>query len=250
MMVVFSHIHASGRFDQSPTLFKKGLDHYRKISSIITVTEVDRNTRAHYLTSDGWEGVWGDKGPRDDCGITWDKNVWEKVWANTKTVSRARYVNERHVLADTTEAAFAVLQHKESGKVVLFGSLHTPHGMQDELRSHNVHSDVAIAFVKITNGYRRWARFFAKRFNVDAVALSADWNLNIRVLWARTWLLRYARAGGYKLNWTGNYPTRGTHGKEIIDATLYKGMNMKHLPKILPTQPGDDHTGYVQAFNL
>lgn len=249
-MTVFSHVHASGRFDQSPGQFAEGLKAYRKISSIITVTEVDRNTRARMLASGEWAGVWGDKGPRDDCGITWDPAVWKKLWAGTVTVAKNRYRNERHVLADTTEAAYAVLEHKETGKVIVFGSLHTPHGMQDELRLNKVHTDVGLAYVAIAHGYLRHARRLGKKYNATAYALSADWNLNVRTLWVRGWFRTYGRALGLKLNWTGNLPSRGTHGKEIIDATLYKGMNMNKLPRVLPKSPGDDHVAYQQSFKF
>lgn len=248
-MTVFSHVHASGRFNQSPSDFAKGLTGYRKVASVITVTEVDRNTRAKLLASEGWQGVWGDKGPRDDCGISWDPTVWSKIWADTVTLSHARYKNDRGDLADTTEAAFAVLKHKETGKVVLWGSLHTPHGMQEDLRN-GTKSDVAIAFISITRAYRRHSRKLEKQYDVDAVSLSADWNLNIRNEWANRYLTTYARVFKLKLNWTGNFPAWGTIGRQIIDATLYKGMNMKTLPKLLPRNAGDDHVAYKEAFNL
>lgn len=247
-MTRFSHIHASGRFNQSPAEFAVELKAYRAMASVITLTEVDKNTRATLLDENGWDGVWGDKGPRDDCGVSWDKTVWEKVWAGTVTVSPKRYKNDRGWLADTTEAAYAVLKHKVSGDVVVFGSLHTPHGMQDELRKGQIKSDVGIAYVSIVNGYRRHARRLEKQYKATAVALSGDWNLNLRSAWVRVWLNRYSRVLGLKVNWTGNLPRAGTHNKEIIDATLYKGLRLAAFPNILRKYKGNDHVAYKNVF--
>lgn len=248
-MTTVPHVHASGRFNQSVEDFKKNISAYRKISSVVTVTEVDRNTRARVLASEGWAGIWGDKGPRDDCGITWNPEVWSKVYADTITVSPRRYKNERGWVTDTTEAAYAVLENKETGEVVVWGSLHTPHGMQEDLRNGKG-SDVALAFISIIRGYRRHARKLYTQYNAGAMSLSADWNLNLKNAWANKYLTTYARVLKLKLNWTGNFPSWGTHGKEVIDATLYKGMNQKELPELLPRAEGDDHRAYKNTFRM
>lgn len=244
------HIHASGRFDQSARLLESSLVSYRKKASVISVTEVDDNARARLLKDDDWGGVYGNKGPRDDCGLTWDKAVWEKVWAGTITVSPKTYVNDRGWKVDTTEAAYAVLRHKATGQIGVFGSVHTPHGMQTELRAEKVRSDVALAYVSITRGFRREAQRLMRKYNATFQVLSGDWNLNVRQLWVRAWFATYMKSVGLKMNWKPPYPVRGTHGKEIIDASLYKGLTLLGKSVVLANQPGDDHTGFKNRFRL
>lgn len=248
-LLTFVHIHASGRFSESAEAFKVAVLRYMRRCSVLTVTEVDANTRAKMLREPHWEAIWGDKGPRDDCGVAWDTRVWEKVWAGTVTVAPNRYRNERHVLAGATAAAYAVLRHRITGKIYVFGSLHTPHGMQTELREGKIHSDVALAYVAIVRGFRREARKLANQYAADGQVLSGDYNVNIRQLWARAYVAAYAKIGGFRLNWHAPLPKRGTHGPEIIDLTFYKGLELTDGPTPLPLDPHDDHGAYEQEFS-
>lgn len=244
--VPIGHINAAGRFDQSPQAFGDSLDHYRTLADVITVTEVDRNARARLLDSKTWAGIWGDRSPRDDCGITWNTHTARKVWAGTLPLSHRTYVNERGNRTGITAAAFAVLDH--DGARVVWGSAHTPHGMQDELRRDRVRTDVGRAYVSITDAYLRRGLALAQTHAADAIVLSADMNLNLRAAWVRAWFAAYRIKARLHLNWRQPYPHRGTHGTELIDATLYRGLTLTAPPRLLPPAPGDDHTAYLEEF--
>lgn len=249
--VTFDHVHSSGRFDEKPAAFELALDRYRKHASVITVTEVDDNARARMLNTPGWKAVFGNKGPRDDCGIAWDTAVWEELWSGTVDVSDLTYINERGNRTGKTAAAYAVLRHRATGIIVVWSVVHTPHGMQPELRARKIRSDVGRAYISITTGTKRVSKHLARLWAADAEALSGDWNLNIRLLWARMWLRAYATAARLQVNWTGDLPARGapgTHGGEVIDATLYRGLRLVSGPTILPRDPDDDHTAYAEKF--
>lgn len=241
------HVHASGRFDQSVSAFEDGLRGYRAVSSLITVTEVDNDKRARELKAAGWDGVWGNLSPRDDCGISWLEKDWGRVWAGTLELSHRRYKNERGKITGRTAGAFAVLDHA-SGKRGVIASAHTPHGMQAELQHDRVKTDVALAYVSITRAYRTRALALARRHDADFVILNADWNLNVRLAWVRAWFRTYRRGTGLRLNWTPPYPVRGTHGHELIDATLYRGLSLAAPSSIMSPNKDDDHVAYLNVF--
>lgn len=240
----FTNTHCAGRFDQSVAWFDQQINAMEDDCQSLGVTEIDKNARARQLKNPNWFGGWGDKGGRDDCGIAVDKTKFEVVWFETHTVSHSTYINERGDETDTTEAAFLVARDRVTGELVLFGELHTPHGMGPELRADKVRSDVARAYVQITNGYLRRAKQLMKQHKIKYAALSGDWNLNFRFAWVR----KYFRENftGWKMNWSYlDLPDHGTHGKEIIDGTLLKNLKPKWR-KMLRRSKGDDHSGYTE----
>lgn len=246
----FTHVHSSGRFDESAAAFRLAVLMYAALCVALTVTEVDRNARARVLQMPGWNGTWGDKGPRDDCGITTKKSDLTVIHEETWTLSHRRYVNERHELADTTEAAFQVCQDVETGEPVLLGSVHTPHEhlvLAEQLRTNHVHTDVALAYVDIVDGYFRRARELMHEYKIRHAALSGDWNLDFRQAWVRAWFAKHHPA--WTLNWDPKHlPAKGTHGREIIDATFLFGLVVVGQPRLVKRDPKDDHGAYVQTL--
>jgi len=242
----FENTHCAGRFDQSVKLFDTQMDTMMAFSDAIGVTEIDKNARARQLKAPGWDAIWGNKGPRDDCGITIRKEKFEVVYEETYTCSHATYVNDRGNRTDSTEAAFQIVKDKKTGELVLLGEVHTPHGMGPELRKDNVRSDVARAYVQITRAYLRRARILMKKFKVKLAALSGDWNLDFRLAWVRAWFRKFF--GGWKMNWSyPGLPIDGTHGNRVIDGTLLKGLKPVKR-RILRRAPGDDHNGYTERL--
>lgn len=249
-VTIVRHVHASGRFNQSPADFDRALNRFRREkASVITVTEIDNDARAKMLDAPGWSSTYGDKGPRDDCGIAWQDAVWTKVFGNTLPLSHRTYVNERGDRTGVTAGAFAVLEH-HNGRRVLWGSMHTDHGMQDELRQDRIRSDLALAYMSITRSFRGRAVSLAQERKADAMVLSADWNLNIRAAWVRAWFAAYRKGTGLRLNWQPPYPHRGTHGTELIDASLYRGLVLAKPSVVLAPDQGDDHTAFLNVFDL
>lgn len=244
VLLGFDNIHCAGRFDQSVVAFDHQMDSMMDEAHAVGVTEIDKNARARHLNPPGWDGVWGDKGPRDDCGITTLKSKFRTIHEETYTTSHHTYVNERGHKTDTTEAAFKVVEDTDSGELVLLGELHTPHGMGPQLRADKVRSDVARAYVDISRGYLRRANQLMRKYKIKYAALSGDWNLNFRFAWVRAYFRQ--NFAGWQLNW--NYlglPDHGTHGPEIIDGTLLRRLKPTHR-EMLKRFTGDDHSGYLE----
>lgn len=243
-LLEFDNTHCAGRFDQSVSLFDAQMDAMRSYSHAVGVTEIDKNARARKLQVPGWNAIWGDKGPRDDCGITTKKSKFKVVYEETHTCSHATYVNERGWKVDSTECAFQVVQDLDTGELVLLGELHTPHGMAPELRGNKIHSDVAKAYLDIAKAYLRRAKRLMKEYKIKYAALSGDWNLNFRFAWVRTWFRHFFV--GWKMNWTyKGLPDSGTHGRDIIDGTLLKRLKPIRR-RMLQRVKGDDHSGYTE----
>lgn len=247
MLLSFRNTHCAGRFDQSVALFDGQVAEMQRDSDAVGVTEIDKNARARQLLSPGWNAIWGNKGPRDDCGITTSESKFKVLHEETYTCSHAQYINERHEKTDTTECAFQVVQDLETDEIVVLGEVHTPHGMGPELRADRVRSDVARAYLDITRAYLRRARQLMRKYKAKYAALSGDWNLNFRFAWVRSWFRK--NFAGWKMNWEylGALPGSGTHGHEIIDGTLLKGLKPVKR-KMLRRIAGDDHNGYTELL--
>lgn len=247
------HTHTSGRFNVGASVYEHWLDAYMSGSDLITATEVDNNQRARCLLEPGWGATYGDKSPRDDCGIAWRRDVAEKLWAETMPLSRFRYQNDRGWTTGTTYGAFGAFVLEEARLGV--GVMHTPHGMQTELRNSlrrdaKVRGDVGQAYVAITDAAEHHMAAIAKEHKLDALLLCADWNLDLRQTWVHEWFHQYTAGTGLHLNWRPPYPTRGTHGHEIIDAALFKGMKLIGGPKLRLRDASSDHTAWAEEFRL
>lgn len=244
-MLSFRNTHCAGRFDQSVALFDNQVIEMQSDSDAVGVTEIDRNARARQLLNPGWNAIWGNKGARDDCGITVRTSKFKVLHEETYTCSHRTYINERKTRTDTTEAAFMVVQDTVTGEVVVLGELHTPHGMGPELRANQVRSDVALAYVDISQAYLKRGKQLMKKFKASYAALSGDWNLNFRFAWVRAWFRK--NFAGWKMNWSYLQMTTGTHGREIIDGTFLKGLKPVKR-KMLRRVAGDDHSGYTELL--
>ena len=242
----FTEVNVSGRFTQTPTQFAHQLAPYRAIASLIAGSEVDNPHRSRVLLVPGWGSVFGDISGRDDCFVTWDQTIWREVWADTKPLSHRTYIDERGHRTGITAGAFAVLDHRETGYRLVKGYAHTPHGMQDDLRSGHVRTDVGLAYLSITRSFRNRALHLQRRFDADGIDISADWNLNAANAWVRAWFHAYRHGTGLALNWRPPYPDRGTFGGMFVDATLYsrRTLSLSRPSTVLPRAQGDDHCAY------
>lgn len=240
---MFIHTHASGRFTATPAEEEAALDDYMSHSAMVTVTEVDANLRARCLKEPGFLAVFGDKGPRDDCGIALRLSVFKVLDSGTETLSELRYKTEQGKLSDTTEGAYAVVREKATNKIGVTVVVHMPHGMQDQLRTGRITSDVAKAYRDILRGARRLANRLARKFKAHWTMIVGDWNLNIKKPWVQTYLR--AAFPNFKVNWRPPFPMRGSFMLSIIDLALLRGANVTR-PTLLPHRVGFDHVAWRQ----
>jgi hypothetical protein len=242
----FTHTHASGRFTATPGQVEAAIDDYMANSDLVTVTEVDANIRARCLNEKGWHAVFGDKGPRDDCGLAVRDTAFALVKGGTETLSPLRYMTEAGHLSDTTDGAYAVLRHRNAKTVGVVVVVHMPHGMQEELRKNRITSDVAKAYRDILRGARRLANRLARQFSATWTMIVGDMNLNIKKSWVQAYLKQ--NFPNYQVNFTKPYPPRGTFMASIIDLALLRGIKVRGRPVILFRKAGFDHVGWRQIL--
>lgn len=243
--MTFVHIHASGRYTASPGQVEEAMDDYMAHADMVTVTEVDNNLRARTLREEGWQAVFGNKGPRDDCGLSIRRSKFVLLEGGTQTLSHRVYRTEAGHMSDTTEGAYAVVREKAgvTGVVVV---VHMPHGMQEDLRNGGPDDDVAKAYRSILRGARRLANQLARAWRVEWTMIVGDWNLNIRAAWVREFLKE--EFPNFHINFSRPYPRQGTFGDGIIDLAMLRGCKAVLGPKVLPQYPGFDHVGWKETL--
>lgn len=243
----FEHVHASGRFTATPAEEEAALDDYMRRADLLTTTEVDANLRARCLREPGFIGVFGNKGPRDDCGFAIRRSRFDLLEGGTKTLSPLRYMTEQGHLSDTTEGAYGVLKDKSTRLVGVLVVVHMPHGMQDALRKGAVGDDVAKAYRDILRGAKHLANGLARNHQADWTMIVGDWNLNVKSVWVPVYLK--AQFPTYHVNFKRPFPHRGTFGSSLIDLAMLRGLLVvKGNPRILSHKVGFDHVGWAQTI--
>jgi hypothetical protein len=255
-MQTFRHIHSSGRFDATKPSFLKALNSYVVKASIITVTEVHLERREAIMRevakAHNYGVVTGDHSARDDCGIMYDKEVWEYVTGFTrKTVPDGAYRQVDGTPVQAAYAVFAILRHKVSKKKILVTVAHLPPTVEVNGRFSPGRS-VSRARAWRT-GHKNWKNawnLIARNHEVDGVMIVADWNLNIKSYAVRTFLQSLQR--GMTLVWgNGPYPSGGTHGRRIIDHTWVRGaVKRVARPQLMQDDNSSDHRPYIELLGL
>lgn len=237
----FKHIHLSTRYDRSTDVLRRVVASYiRHDASIMTFTEVDTEKREKVLRQfEGWGFVAGDKTGRDDCGIMWNEEEWTVL--HKETINVAKY------MAGNIGAAYAVLEHKDTGKAIVVSVVHLPSSVEGHGR---VAGGRAAEWFLARRNWVKHAKALRKRFGAKSIMLVADWNLDLKKKWVR--VLIKAQHPRFKWLWK-NWPVVGTHGNRLIDFTLIKGgLRMVKHPEIHGMTRASDHRAYEEtlAFNL
>ena len=240
------HDHLSGRFTATHDQEEAALDAAMAHSHEVTTTEVSANVRARCLREPGWWAVFGDKGPRDDCGVAGRTDRLELLEGDTEVLSDLTYVTERGRQSARTVGAYAVTRDHATGKVGVTVVVHMPHGMQDELRTGRIVSDVARAYRDIVKGTRRLANRLARKWEATWTMIVGDLNINIKRAWTRAYLL--AQFPNFRPNWSPPYPGAGTWGPLIIDVGLLRRIRVVSGPRVQPRHAGFDHHGFEEAL--
>lgn len=241
---LFQHDHLSGRYTASRAQEEQALDEIMLRSDLVTTSEVSRGLLARCLKEPGFTAIFGNKGPRDDCGIAVRNMRFKVLDGGTETLSPLTYMTESFGMSDTTEGAYAVLRDKHNSRVGVVVVVHMPHGMQDDLRTGAFGSDVARAYRDILKGARRLANGLARDHHADWTMIVGDWNLNIKRLWVQAYLKM--QFPSYRVNFSKPYPLKGTFGPGIIDLALLRDIEEATQPRILARHKGFDHRGWLQ----
>lgn len=244
---VLEHDHLSGRYTATTREQEVAFDEIMSDETdLLTTTEVDKNSRARCLREKGWWSVFGDKGPRDDCGIAGRRERLERLYGDTTVLSDLTYKTERGTQSSRTVGAFAVVKDKRTGLTGVVAVAHLPHGMQDEIRTGKIRSDVARAYRDIVRGLKREANRLARVWKAAWTMIVGDFNIDVKRLWVQAYLKRTFPT--YKVNWTRPFPTAGTFGGRIIDLAMLRGLRVRRGPKIEPRHEGFDHRGFSEGL--
>lgn len=252
----FTHIHSSGRYDATRKSFVNALSRYVKQASIITVTEVHLERRENIMREVGMLNnfgvVTGDGSARDDCGIMYDREVWECLAEFTKQILPAgAYSRADGVEVQAAYAAFAVLRHKVSKKKILVSVAHLPPTVEFKGRfSGSRSAQRARAWRTAHRNWRAAWNDAARQHRVDGVMIVADWNLNIKSWPIRVFLQRLQP--GMRAVWgNGPFPGAGTLGKRIIDHTWIRGVIGRwSKPYLLIDDNSSDHRPYGEVLTI
>lgn len=244
----FTHVHSSSRFDRSVGSLEKAIETYIEEGSLVTFTEVAFPWRERALVEvPRWGYILGDKSMRDDCGIIYDKTVWRKVSGYTKVVLQPMFWKANGEKVEPTGAAFAVLEHKETGNRLLVTVCHLPAGVEGPSGLAGLPNRVAAWREAHRNWNKEWNRL-AKEQHVDAILVTADWNLNIK----RKVLLPLFKAIHPGMTLVFKYkhiPAGGTHGKRWIDFSFIRGkLKVVKYPQLLKDDASSDHRPFAETY--
>jgi hypothetical protein len=244
----FVHDHQSGRFTASDAEEREMVNESLAHCDLFTTTEISKNSQARALRAPGFSSVFGNKGPRDDCGIAARRDRFRVIDKGTETLSERTYMTESFGMADTHEGAYMVIEDKraETKSIGVVVVVHMPHGMQDDLRLGRPGSDVAKAYRSIMRGARRLATRLRRKYRSTWVMIVGDWNINVKAPWVNLFLKGVFPT--YHVNFRPPYPARGTFGGLVIDFALLQGIDNPRNPLIGGVDPGFDHRGWRQLL--
>lgn len=242
----FKHTHSSGKFNAPAGPLNAAALTYAKTASILTFTEVDKESRERALRVPGFEVLATDHGAKDDSAIVYDRAVWTKIYHKPVLVGTHLFKLGGH-LSSPLWAQVAVLEHNVTKNRVAIGVCHFPSGVEGDL-AHKRRTDRVAAWFQATGKLRKHLNKIKRQYKCDGVILSADWNINFKRAWARAlvktkfpfWNLTWAKSG---------IPARGTHGSRLIDGAVLKGLKVLQA-FVNPDDPSSDHTPWSEVIQI
>jgi hypothetical protein len=206
MDLTFAHLHSSNWYGSSPAQLHKAVTRYIRLGyDLITLTEVEAEAREDVLRSfEGW-GAWtGDLGNRNDCAIMWDQSVWRLEFRENAPITNMTSPRAGGGRTDRVAATLAVLVHISTGYTLLLTDAHMPSSVQS--RGGLTKGQRGAVWLSCAYGWRKLWNKRARQYGVDAVMAVADWNIDLRLLWAR--LLMKSTFPTMKSTWGTNFPPR------------------------------------------
>lgn len=243
----FKHVHSSSRFDRSVESLLNATHKYQREGSIITYTEVQYEPRENALRKiEGWGFVAGDESPHNDGGILFDRSVWTLKYSENFKATNKTFFKTGGGRTQPAYATIAVLEHKETGKVIAVLVVHLPSSVEGDLSRKDSTFRTLSWFDSFSNTRKR-LRAVAKAEHADAMLYIADYNVDFKKAWVRA--LIKTLAPRYKNAWTRTNIAGGTLGRRIIDATLMRGnVDVVGSARLLDNDASSDHRPYVEEL--
>lgn len=246
----FTFVQSSQWLPASPAVLERGTDLVLKQNpDVVAFTEIYTKQRSDRLAERGFDSQ---QKPGTDPGIDWRSKTWKKLYAETLPVTTDTYYSVlQHHETKPEEAAFVVLEHADSGHRLLLAANHFPPnveghdgpgGIWDQHMSNRWQA--TISSIKGIQEHRRMLR---KEFDLDAVILTADWNLHILRPAVRTWI--ESQFPMMEPNFGPNYNGPGTLQSRVVDFSLARGLETLGDPTV-QSIPSSDHRTVFTKFRF
>jgi hypothetical protein len=215
-----------------------------------TVVRVTETTHVHPAAPKGWARVWFSKPGAYECSLYYDVSEWAHIDSSAEQIAQTRYALGGKALKPALHALCVLLEHRATGKRVLFVTIHEPSAIEEFLAGDpgagNKYPRIRALFEGLT-GTRRAVRKYRKAHGRFATVIGADWNLDVHKPWVRAFLK--AHFPSYRLSWHA-LPNGGDHGNRLISASLYsRGLITKGSVLGRHTKPFD-HARFTTEYRF
>lgn len=245
--------HTSGRYDRTPSSLRALVEKLivRHQRNVLSLTEVSKESREQALRDvaqeHNWSVVTGDRGGMDDCAIMWDRDEFSHVASGTHVLSGYTYDAKG---GGVVYAAWAVIQNS-AHKRLLEIAAHMASGVDREGGLNGAVQRVR-KWRKDSRALKAMWNELADKYDVDAIDVTCDWNVNIRLTFYRLLFKRKYPGMTLALPPRKNLPEIGTLGSRIIDFSFTRG-TIRRVPgtyHILPRDDASDHRPFIQDYDL
>lgn len=209
-------VHMSSRWDRSPRSLELAVGEAMDHADLLTVTEVDIESRGRALKRVATEAGW--ILCRAPGGAPSEVALLIRPEAYTLLDWRVRIVAPDTGAGLAPAALVAAVRHRESGRVLIVATSHLPSGVEGSWRKRTRR---VLAHQLAVRRIRRLVRGAYRVHRAHAWYFAADWNLDLHRRWVRTWI---------RSTWPGSQlPTHAvaaaTHaGGRLIDWTLSRNI--------------------------
>lgn len=207
-------LHASGRYDRPPSTLRRDLTRWRGMSDIVTLTEVGAPGRKAALHRSGWTLTSGKGEARGESAIVHNRAKWQRRRKYVAPITKGGGIGR---LKAPVYAVTAVLQRRNTGKLLIVTTAHLPAHVETMLRL-GVKAQPANAW---RQAVKAWAAHIADvraEFPDAELWIVADWNVDAGRQFARDLVRKEFHDAG--LNVRIARTPQGTHGKRTIDFAL------------------------------
>lgn len=222
--MAFYYVHHSGRFDRTPQALVAGFENDRvnHKAEIIAFTEVDAENRFNALKNHATEIGWEFYRPgetQDDVAFVWNPRTFEFIKGYGKILSSIKTYSTTGHLLKPFAGTFVVLRRRADDKRYLFASCHTPsHVDAGHWRTKNGKKTNRVRqYIEGMRNLNKEVNRALKAYRINGGrVISADFNINLKALWARTFLK--ATFPAFRLN--KDKDNQNTLGHRRIDGLL------------------------------
>lgn len=231
-----SHLHSSGRFDRSTSLWKSDINKLSDQYSADIITATEASGRSEAVSRDGWAHTNG------ESIVAWDTSKWKRINSELIELAPGTPYIRKIVMS------IAILEHKDTKTKWLWTSSHIP-------------SSVDAGRGNFTNESMRVNKWKASMRDMSSIVnnqltkhgikpqhsvITADWNVNL----AQSEWRNSIKAYFPNRNPSNPVGSAGTHGNRTIDTSLvHNDLTVTSWKGLGPIQ-SSDHKPFVAKYKI